>query len=217
MSARSYPWPALIEALGEARFAEIRRALGAAGADPLDRDRFLLEGAVGQVLRDLVPGDAPADALTWYAALLQMLYLHWDAGAPVHVVDRDTVAARLAAPPERAAATPPARATYLQLPERLVWAAPLAGGPHEPLDGAFVVGTGGRIRALGVLGFRPERLGFSTIEAEAPVPMPRPVRPDGTATFATVLPAGERMGYFSLTSEAELAFLSLLALPEGPG
>ncbi len=226
MSERPYPWTALIEALGEARLAEVRAALEAGKKDRFDRDLFLLDAAVGRLLRDLVPADAPAEAVTSYAALLHMLYLHWDAGSPVRVLERAKAAALLVAPPPSlppataapAVASPPV--SYVQLPERLVWAAPAPGGPHEPMDGAFVVLAPRRLRVLAVLGFRPERQGFSTIEAEAPLPplpSPPPVRDDGTAPFATVLPAGERMGYFSVTTEAELALLALLALAATAG
>ena len=42
-------------------------------------------------------------------------------------------------------------------------------------------------------------------------------RDDGAAPFATVLPAGERMGFFSVTSESELVALALLAHAEAAG
>jgi len=94
-----------------------------------------------------------------------------------------------------------------------VWAAPAAGASHEPLDGLFVTTTPSRLQVLAVLGFRREREGFTTIEAAAPLPAASaPVRADGSAPFATVLAAGERMGFYSVTSAAELTSLALLAL-----
>jgi hypothetical protein len=211
--ARAYPWTGLVEALGEARFDGIRSALAAAGTDPLDRDAFLLQAAVGYVLRDLVPADAPADAVASYGALLHMLYLLWDRGWPVRSLDRPAVVSRLTAPP----AFPTSDATpiicYVQLPERLVWAAPTPGAAHEPMDGLFVVRTPTRLLVLAILGFRPEREGFTTVQTEALLPGPAPrSRPDGSAPFATVLPGGERMGFFSVVSPAELAGLASLAL-----
>ena len=213
---RPYPWADLVDALGDARLEEIRASLSGRGVDPADRDAVVLDAAVGRVLRDLVPDDAPAEAVTSYAGLLHALYLHWAAGRPVRATDRERLRERLAAP---ATPPPPPDGTlYLQLPERLVWAAPAPGAAHEPLDGAFVIATARAIRVLAVLWFRPGRAGFTTIEAEAPPPVPAaPARTDGTAPFATVLPGGERMGFFSVTSEAELLSLALLALAEGPG
>ena len=211
-SPRPLPWASLIEALGESRFAAVRAALAKAGTDPLDRDAFLFDGAVGRLLRDLVPADAPADAVSEYGALLHVLYLHWDAGSPVRSLERAAATALLSAPPEQIAAAPAPSAVYVQLPERLVWAAAAPGAPHEPLDGAFVLQSLGRCRVLAVLGFRPDRQGFTTIEAESPLPPRLEKRPDGSPPFATVLPAGERMGLFSVTTAPELSALALLAL-----
>jgi len=216
--ARAYPWTALVEALGEARFDAIREALAAAGTDPLDRDAFLLPAAVGRVLRDLVPADAPAEAVTSYGALLHMLYLHWDRGWPVRSLDRPALVSLLATPPAAptTAATP--GVCYLQLPERLVWAAPAPGAAHEPMDGLFTALEPTRLSVLAILGFRPERQGFTTIEAGASVPWPAPrERPEGSTPFATVLPAGERMGLFSVVSPEELVALATLALATTQG
>ncbi len=99
-----------------------------------------------------------------------------------------------------------------------MWAAPAAGAAHEPLDGLFVAADQRRVMVLAVLGFRPEREGFTTIEASVPIPVAAaPPRTDGSAPFSSVLPAGERMGFFSVTSEAELAWLALLALAAAAG
>lgn len=210
MTGRFVPWAGLVAALGEDRFEEIRAALGAAHTDPWVRDAFLLDGAVGRLLRELVPGDAPAEAVTSYGALLHALYLHRADGGPVRPVGRDELRALLAAPPSNPSLEVGAR--YLQLPERLVWAAPTPGAAHEPLDGCFFLAAPERLRVLAVLGARPEREGFTTIEAEAPLPAPPlPPRDDGSAPFAPVLPAGERMGFVSLTSAGELVWLALLA------
>jgi hypothetical protein len=217
MSApRPYPWAALVEVLGDARFEEIRGELAAAGIDPFERDAFVLVGAVGRLLRELVPDEAPAEAVTAYLDLLHFLYLHWAGGRRVRTTSRERLSARLTA-----AAPPPALepgTCYLQLPERLVWAAPSDGAAHEPLDGMFVVTTPARVQVLAVLGFRREREGFTTIEATAPLP-PRepPARDDGSAPFSSVLPAGDRMGFHSLTSTTELTWLALLALAEAQG
>ncbi len=215
---RPLPWSALIEALGERSFEAMRSALAAAGTDAADRDAFVLDAAVGRVLRDLVPADAPAAAVMRYGALLQALYLHWSHGLPVCTLERDAAAALLLAPPPLGAGTAAAPATtYVQLPERLVWATPAPGAPHEPMDGIFVHQWKGGTRALAVLGFRPDRQGFTTLEAEAAPGARLEPRPDGSRPFSTVLPAGERMGFFSVTTASELTFLALLALAVARG
>lgn len=212
MSApRPYPWTALVEVLGDDRFAEIKGELEAARIDPFERDAFALVAAVGRVLRELVPDDAPAEAVTSYTALLHALYLHWVGGRSVRAVTRERLRERVADPSPPPA--PVAGVRYLQLPERLVWAAPSAGAAHEPLDGLFVATTPARVQVLAVLGFRQERQGFTTIDVSAPLPVTTlPARADGSAPFSTVLPAGDRMGFVSVTSEDELACLALLAL-----
>ena len=215
-AARPFPWTDLVEALGDGRLEEIRGELDKAKADPYDRDAFVLGAAAGRLLRELVPDDAPPEAMTAYAALLHALYAHWLAGRPVRAVPRDRLQAALAAPSRPA--TSGDTTCYLQLPERLVWAAPAAGAAHEPMDGLFVMTTPARLRVLAVLGFRQGRDGFTTVEASAPsLATIAPVRADGAAPFATVLPAGERMGFYSVTSEAELAWLALLALAVADG
>ena len=216
--ARPYPWTALIEALGEARFVAIRAALAAAGTDPPDRDAFLLLAAVGRVLRDLVPTDAPAEAVTSYGTLLHMLYLHWDRGWPVRSLDQPALVSLLTARPAASATTTTPGICYVQLPQRIVWAAPAPGAAHEPMDGLFTALGATRLLVLAVLGFRPERQGFTTIETQASIPVPvSRTRPDGSAPFTTVLPAGERMGLFSVVSPEELAALASLALAPARG
>jgi hypothetical protein len=215
---RPLPWTALIEALGEPRFEEIRSALARTHTDPLDRDAFLLNAGVGQVFRDLVPADAPAEAVTSYGALLHAIYAHWDRGSPVFSLDAATAARLLSAPPAAPGTWGGPAVCYVQLPERLVWAASDSGAAHEPMDGLFAIVTGSRLRVLAVLGFRPDRQGFTTLEADLGLPSPPPVpRADGSAPFATALPAGDRMGFFSVTSDVELAALALLALAGSHG
>jgi hypothetical protein len=218
MSApRPLPWTALVEALGESAFETMRSDLTKAGTDPFDRDAFLLGAAVARVLRDLVPPDAPAEAVTEYGALLHALYLHREHGSPVRALGRETATALLSAPPPGAAAAATPGAVYVQLPERLVWGASAPAAPHEPLDGLFVLSSPGLTRVLAVLGFRPDRQGFTIIAAEAESPLRAAPRPNGSPPFSTVLPAGERMGLFSVTTPSELVRLALLALSAAQG
>lgn len=208
---RPLPWTALMDAVGEERFVEIRQSLERHRTTATDRDAFVLDGTVGNLLRDVMPGDAPAEAVNAYAALLHMLYLAWSHGWPVVPVTADALNAALATPrnPNPAIRTP----LYLQLPPNLVWAEPLPGEAHEPLDGAFVLIAGDRATALAVLGFRSEREGFTTSEASSSLPVPAPqLRADGSAPFASVLPGGERAGLLSVADETELITLLLLAV-----
>lgn len=210
---RPLPWTALVAAIGENRLEEIARALAEAKTDPLERDAFLLNGEAGRLHRELVPEDAPAEAVTGYGALLHMLFVHWQRGWPVTRVDEPALRSALEGPTPHAPPSTPSFVCYLQLPPRLVWAEPAPGAPHEPLDGAFVIAEPGRLRALAVLGFRPEREGFTTIESELALPAPPPAaRPGGGAPFASLLPAGDRARLFSVADAHELAVLALLAL-----
>lgn len=212
-AARPLPWTDLVEAVGAKRFDDIREAVTAGHVDAASRDAFVLVGPAGVLLKDLMPGDAPAQAVTEYGALLHMLFLHHEAGHPVRTLDRAALEAALAEPSAlgRLPAAPGVR--YVQLPERAVWAAANAGEAHEPLDGCYVLHTASAVTVLAILGFRPERGGFTTVEASARLPVHAPgPRPDGSAPFATVLPAGERMGFRSVVSPDELVALALLAL-----
>jgi hypothetical protein len=76
--------------------------------------------------------------------------------------------------------------------------------PPEPLDGCFVHGSSpDELRVLGVFGLRPERQGFSVVEATGPRPA-NLRRPDGTALFAPVLPGGSVARLHSLVGAEEL-------------
>lgn len=213
--SRPLPWTALVEALGERRFEEIRDSLARNRTAPTDRDAFVLDGTVGNLLRDVMPEDAPAATVTAYAALLHMVFLLWSHGWPVVTVGAEELRDLIAHPrtPSSERRTP----VYLQLPERLVWAEPIRGAAHEPVDGVFLVATLERATALAVLGLREERDGYTTAEASFALPLPLPApRPDGGAPFASLLPGGERAGLLSIASELELVALALLALAGPP-
>ena len=97
--------------------------------------------------------------------------------------------------------------------ERLVWAEPERGAPHEPVDGLFAVAASTSVRVLAVLGFRAEREGFTTIECGLDIPALAPgLRPDGTPAFTSLIPGGLRAKLFSVADPHESAALALLAL-----
>jgi hypothetical protein len=111
----------------------------------------------------------------------------------------------------------PHGACYLQLPERLFWARIAQDATAEPVDGLFLASgaEGGEVTVLAVLGFRPERGGFSQVTVTAP---PEDFARAGSFVrrplFAPALEGGERAGVRSLLSEAELLYLASLALTE---
>ena len=214
--SRPLRWTALVEALGERRFEEIRESLERNRTTATDRDAFVLDGTVGNLLRDVMPEDAPAETVNAYAALLHMVYLLWSHGWPTRSVAaadlKAVLAAPSAAPGPRSPLPAPQSPVYIQLPERLVWAEPVRGAAHEPVDGVFLVATAERASALAVLGLREEREGYTTAEASFALPLPLPApRPDGGAPFASLLPGGARAGLLSIASELELVALALLA------
>jgi len=216
VTPRPLPWTALVEAIGEAPFEAIRTAVLHDSVDATSRDAFLMVSAAGALLRDLTPADAPADAIHAYGALLHGLYLLRGAGWPVIAPDRAALERALAdaAIPHRAQVD--AGTAYVQLPERVVWAEPAPGEAHEPLDGCIVTVTENAVTALAVLGFRPEREGFTTLEATSRLPLAALTRrPDGSAPFASTLPAGDRAGLRSVATPQELAVLAFLARSAG--
>lgn len=215
--SRALPWTALMEALGEQRFVEIRESLERNRVNPLERDAFVLDGTVGNLLRDVMAEDAPAETVNAYAALLHMLYLAWSEGWPVIAVDAAALRSAVASPRRPTTEDRRRLFSYVQLPENLVWAEPVPGAPHEPVDGGFLVQRDELVTALAVLGFRPEREGFTTAEAAVRVPVTPPPRPDGSAPFASRLPGGERAGLVSVADETELVALLLLAAGSAPG
>jgi hypothetical protein len=210
---RRLPWTDLLGAIGEERFAELRAALDQRKTDPLDRDAFVLDATAGTLLRDLVPDDAPPEAVNAYGALLHMMFLCWERDWPLTRAAEAPLRHALANPSPLAPSPQPLSICYIQLPERLVWAEPEPDAPHQPLDGVFVVVQPARARVLAVLGLHPGRVGFTTMTAEAALPASAPEpRPDGTAPFASMLPAGDRARLFSVVTEHELIALALTAL-----
>ena len=209
---RPVPWTDLAGAIGTPRFEQICDALKQAGTDDLDRDAFLLSQPVGALLREMMPPEAPAEMVTAYAALIHMLYVTWARDWPTVPVSAEQLGKALARTTPHSPLTIPA-VCYIQVPERLVWAEPAPGEPHEPLDGIFLVAGSQRADAVAILGFRSGRDGFTTMEGAIALPAPLPAaRDDGSAAFTSTLPAGDRKGLLSVVDAHELVSLALAAL-----
>jgi hypothetical protein len=221
----------------DARFADVRAEAEERGV-PLDEpERFVMLGAVGTLLRDMILEDAAADEVgeIWQAlppqaiaqagALLFHAFRFREAGADVVALDEEATRALLAGGSARTSAPAPAAqpsgAGYVQLPRNLIWARADDSGPAEPLDGFFWT-LGRRFDVLLALGVRPRRPGFTAIpigvELTSPADLMRiagtPARTEGD-DFANILPGGELNRLLGLTSTGEalrLAALSLLEL-----
>jgi len=204
---RPTPFDLVFSDLASDRFPEIRKAISAAGADPHNRDTFILTLPAMTLLRELRPDESGTEeGVAELAALAHHAYLHWAAGLRIWKPTPEATRARLASR-ESGAAMPPA-AGYIQLPERLVWASLVAGGPWEPLDGCFVHLTpDGALRALGVFGVHPSRMGFTVAEAVGR-PGQLSARADGSALFAPALEGGALAGLHALVDPGELVELA---------
>jgi len=200
---RMTPCALVFGELAEERFPALKASLAGAGIDAADRDAFVLDRAVTEFLRDLVPEDAPPESLHEFIAVLQHSFLFWSTGARViPVVSTDL-------PAQRPTARPPDRPTaYIQLPFHLYWGQLEPDAPHEPLDGIFVHRWKDAIRALAIFGMHPERPGFSVAEVAGAAPGPLPKRPDGSAPFAPLMDGGAAAGLRSVSGPAELLALA---------
>jgi hypothetical protein len=207
--SRSTPFDLVFGALAEDRFPAIRDSLARSGADPADRDRFVLDAQAAGLLRELVPEQGAGASVSEHLALLHHAYLYWASGLHTASLTRRDATALLSA--RQAPGSTFSGARYIQFPERLVWAETEPGAPHEPLDGVFVHRSGADgLAALAVFGFHPTRMGFSVVTADG-APPDELARSDGTALFAPVLPGGSAAGLFSVTGTEELLELAARA------
>lgn len=209
MAERPTPFALAFAPLAQERFGAVAASFSATGADPADRDAFILDRAVVELLRDLVPDEHDPEQIPEFIATLHHAYLHWRDGLRTVTITRGA-AAELFGSAARPSAPPTLRhSAYLQFPERLVWAQLGPEAPHEPLDGIFVhaVSASDAIRALGVFGVHPGRPGFSVAEVTGPRPTGL-ARADGSALYSPVLPGGDSAGLHSLVGTEELLELA---------
>ena len=213
--SRPTPFEIVFGELAADRFPALQASLAAGNTDPYDRDAFILDRAVTELLRDLVPEDAPSEALREFIAVLQHSYLFWDAGRTVKESDgriAGSSADLIQAITIRPSVHPPIRPAYLQLPSHLYWAQLEPDEPHEPLDGFFVHRWRDGIRVLAIFGLHPERPGLSVAEVEGPAPALGATRPDGTPRYAPLMEGGAGAGLRSVADGEELLALAWHAL-----
>lgn len=189
------------------RFPAIAESLRLSGRDGNDRDAFLLDRAVVELLRDLIPDEHDPAQISDFVATLHHAWLFWQTGRRVVALERPRAAAILGAAagapsPNGAPEAPPS--IYYQLPERLIWAQLTPEESHEPLDGLFITPTAaGRLSVLGIFGVHPARPGFGVAEVGGPRPTSLS-RVDGSSPFSPALPGGDAAGLYSITSGDEL-------------
>ena len=207
---RPTPFELVFGGLAAERFPAIRDSLDRAGADPADRERFILDAEATALLRELVPEEGAGAAVAEHVALLHHAWLFWRDGARTVVLGRDEARALALAPPPGARGAGGA-ARYIQFPERLFWAELVPGSPHEPLDGVFIHQPGAsELAVLGVFGFHPAREGFSVAAARGSRPAITS-RTGGRVLFAPVMAGGAEAGLHSLVGEDELLELAARA------
>ncbi len=199
---RPTPMDLVFSRLAATAFPAIQKAVEQRGIDPTDRDAFLLIPEVVTLMRDLRPEEGIGEGMDFLVALGHHAYLAWDAGSlTVPLAVGDTEALLSATTPTIPGLRDAPRAYYAQFLEHQLWARVIDDEAAEPLDGCFVHSTPpGALRVLGIFGLRPERLGFSAVEASGPRPDSL-ARPDGTPLFASTLGDGH---LYSITGGEEL-------------
>lgn len=208
ITVRPTPFSLAFGDLAAARFPAIDQALGASGIDPGDRDAFLLQREVSQLLRELRPDEGLGEGVEALAALVHAAYLFHRGGERIIAVDDDTLRLLVGeAPGAGPAPAAPPEPAYVQLPPLRVWGVAVEGAPAEPLDGWFVTGGQTVLSVIAVFGMHPGRVGFTVVEASGQRP-DELRRPDGTALFAPMLAGGATAGLASLSGAEELLELA---------
>ncbi len=200
---RSTPFDLVFARSAGTVFPAIRTALERGAQDPADRDAFLLVPEVVTLLHDLRPEEGIGEGMDQLVALVHHAYLSWESGVLTLPISSERLSAILEAPAPPSPELLEPRAYYAQLLDRQVWARVIDDDPAEPMDGCFVYAAGEDLRVLGIFGLRPDREGFSAVEAAGPRPRGLE-RPDGTALFSPVLAGGQAAGLYSLVGAEEL-------------
>jgi hypothetical protein len=201
---RPTPFDLVFESAAGTIFPKIQSELADSGQDPRDRDAFLMQREVITLLHDLRPEEGLGEGIDQLAALVHHAYLFWNAGSVTVELPSGQLSDLLAIEPSPDE-QPGQPSTYIQLPERRVWAQVIAGESHEPLDGFFqhAATEAGVLRVLGVFGMHPDRPGFSVVEVTGAKPRALG-RADGTPLFSSILPGGAAAGLYSIAGAEEL-------------
>lgn len=181
------------------------------------RDFAKIPGAQRLLQRIEVPEllEARPDAADEYLSLLYAAFRFQAAGRRVLAPTRERLEALLSRPAPGDLPRIPGGACYVQLPAHRIWAQVTANGPHEPLDGMFVVTDprGDAVLLVAVLGLRSERGGFTQVTVRAGLDGFVEARTmQRVPPFAALMDGGAAQGYRSVANAAELLTLSHLAL-----
>ena len=202
--SRATPLDLVFHSAAESSFPRIAASLAAAGHDPADRDAFLMDREVITLLRDLRPDEGLGEAMDQMVALVHHAYLAWAAGGVTIPIDREAAEGLLGPGARGKTDARDVAPYYAQFPERMIWASVIENEAPEPLDGLFASrDPTALLRVLGIFGLRPDRPGFSAVEATGPRAS-RLTREDGSALFSPTLPGAEAAGLRSITGEEEL-------------
>jgi hypothetical protein len=202
--SRGTPFDLVFSRVAESSFPRIAASLAAAGHDPADRDAFLMDREVVTLLRELRPDEGLGEAMDQMVALVHHAYLTWAAGTVTLSVGREVAEELLGRSAAESAELKDVPAYYAQFPERMIWASVIENEVPEPLDGVFVSRIpGGDLRVLGIFGLRPDRPGFSAVEAGG-ARAEGLEREDGSPLFDPTLDGGAAAGLRSIVGEAEL-------------
>lgn len=207
-------------------FPRLRAEADERGVEAAARERFAFLSVAGEALRELVPPDAPPEALEQHRALLFHAFNFWRFGRRMYLLDAPVARFLVEAAPMLAGwgFALPYPSVYLQLPANLFWASVAPDATPEPVDGFFVTATVAddplgppyqRLEALMVLGVRRDRAGFSVIPFGTEVGSgiaavwAEASGREGGSDFENVLPGGEIAGLYSILTTTEA--LKLLA------
>jgi hypothetical protein len=202
--ARLTPFELVFQRAAESSFPRIAASLAAGGHDPADRDAFLMDREVVTLLRDLRPDEGLGEAMDQMVALVHHAYLVWAAGGVTMPIGREAAEELLGPAAPDVPEPKDVPAYYAQFPERLIWARVVENEAPEPLDGTFVSrDPAGALRVLAIFGLRPDRAGFSAVEAIGQRAEGL-AREDGSPLFEPTLPGASAAGLHSIVGEEEL-------------
>jgi hypothetical protein len=216
--ARATPFELAFDEAGIADrlFPALQAGVEQARVNPSSRSELVLVSEMTELVREMVPPEAPPEAMEQHRAMLFHAFNFWRHGKRLFLfepaVARFLVESNLATAEWEFAAPHPS--CYLQLPANLFWGSIAQDSPAEPIDGFFITVDSARpevqiLEALMVLGIRRNRAGFSIIPFETEVGpgiesewADAPSREEGR-DFETVLPGGDLAGLYSVVTAGE--------------